>query len=102
MKKGRVNYIDKMFEKDIITKDEHVNYVRQIMGNEPVNIVEIYHDRKERDVNNFEFNPHTFQDNVNYANNNIFNKRRSTKFSQNGIIGFNFRSFGKYTKVNDW
>jgi hypothetical protein len=51
MKKAKLKYLDKMFEKDLIKAEEHKRYKIMIENNEPVNIVEIYHDNKHKDKN---------------------------------------------------
>jgi hypothetical protein len=79
MKKGKLNYLDKMFEKEIITEADHIKFTKQVMENEPVNIVEIYNANKEKDINYLQFKPNTFKDNINYNTNNIF-KNQTSKF----------------------
>jgi hypothetical protein len=83
MKKGKLNYVDRLFEHEIINEDEHAVYTKAIMDNEPVNIVEIYNDNKEKDKNYIQFNSNEFKDDINYMNNNLFMKKGTKHFIQN-------------------
>jgi hypothetical protein len=90
MKKGKLNYLDKMFEHDILTKEEHTWYTKKVLENEPVNIVELYHDNKHKDNNHFEFNPYMFKETPIYNSNNIFNKHSKRLSRQTSILFLNF------------
>jgi hypothetical protein len=60
MKQGKLNYLNKMLERELIDKEEYTKYSQMIRENKPANLAELYHDNKEKDANYFEFNPYTF------------------------------------------
>jgi hypothetical protein len=51
MKKAKLTYLDKLFEKHIISEEEHKRYTVMIENNESVNIFEIYNDNRHKDYN---------------------------------------------------
>jgi hypothetical protein len=97
MKRGKLNYVEKMFEKGIINEEEYRKYIQKINENEPVNMVEIYNDRKDMDKDFLEFQPQTAENH--YTINNIF-KRRGSRMTPKMICKIYFNQDDNKFLVN--